>query len=248
MSTVGDLKNAIVTGATSGIGTATVRSLAGSGRNVLAIARRENRLRELADKIGCDWLAADVRDIATITPRIEAFAPDIIVNNAGVGHGITGLGEIDSAAIQEAIDINVAAPIQISAIALAGMRERRRGHIVNIGSIAGIHTLVSALYGGTESAIHQFSQNLRFELRGTGIRVTELCPGRVSSEFYHAAAGDSDRLKTMGQSGITELQPEDIASAILFALDAPMHVNVSTIEILPTEQAVGGVSATPTEK
>lgn len=245
MTTKNNLQNAIVTGATSGIGAATVRALAESGRKVLAVGRREDKLKELAVGTGCEWFATDVRETAKISAKIENFVPDIVVNNAGVGHGITGLGELDPETIQEAIDINVVAPIQISAVALAGMKKRQRGHIVNIGSIAGLHTLVSALYGGTKSAIHQFSQNLRYELRGSGIRITELCPGRVSSEFYQAAAGDPEILETMGHSGIDELQPEDIASAILFALDAPAHVNISTIEILPTEQAVGGVVATP---
>ncbi|MCR9136167.1 MAG: SDR family oxidoreductase [Alphaproteobacteria bacterium] len=241
------LNHALVTGATSGIGEATVRALVASGRTVLAVARRQDRLEALASETGCSWMAADVRETEKLADGIEAFAPDIVVNNAGVGHGSSGLEDLDAAMIQEAIDINVVAPIQITALALAGMRARARGHIVNIGSIAGLHTLVSAVYGGTKSAVHRFSQNLRVELRGSGIRVTELCPGRVSTEFYQAASGDRDRLDQMGQSGIRELLPDDIAAAILFAVNAPAHVNVATIEILPTEQAVGGVHATPVE-
>lgn len=239
------LKNALVTGATSGIGEATVRALVASGRTVLAVARRQDRLEALAAETGCSWMAADVRETEILADKIDTFAPDIVVNNAGVGHGSSGLEDLDATMIQEAIDINVVAPIQITALALAGMRARARGHIVNIGSIAGLHTLVSAVYGGTKSALHRFSQNLRVELRGSGIRVTELCPGRVTSEFYQAASGDREALERMGQSGIRELQPEDVAAAILFAVDAPAHVNVATIELLPTEQAVGGVHATP---
>ena len=190
-------------------------------------------------------MAADVRDLAAIEPEIEHFAPDIVINNAGVGHGITGIEGLDPDLIRDAVEINVVAPIQITSLALPRMRERGRGHIVNIGSIAGLHTLVSSLYGGTKSAVHRFSQNLRVELAGTGIRVTEICPGRVATEFYDAAEGDRERLATMGRSGITELQPDDIAAAISYAVDAPLHVNVSTIEILPTEQAVGGLVAKP---
>lgn len=240
-----DLKSALVTGATSGIGAATVRALAASGRSVLAIARREDRLRDLAEETGCTCLAADVRDMDAIAAKVEDFAPDIIVNNAGVGHGIDGLEHATSEMIKEAVEINVIAPLQITKIALAGMRERGRGHIVNIGSIAGLHTLVSAVYGGTKGAIHLLSQNLRFELSGSGIRVSEICPGRVSTEFYQAAAGDRDRLTQLGQTGITELRPVDIADAILFAVDAPAHVNVATIELLPVEQAVGGTRIEP---
>lgn len=239
------LKKALVTGATSGIGSATVAALTTAGYDVLAMARRTDRLSELAQRTGCAWFAADVRDTACIAAELDAFAPDVIVNNAGVGHGITGLESLDMAGIAEAVAINVVAPAQITALAVPGMRRRGRGHIVNIGSIAGLHTLVSALYGAGKSAIHMFSQNLRVELRGTGIRVTEICPGRVASEFYAVAAGDRDRLDQMGRSGITELQPDDIAAAILFALNAPAHVNVSTIELLPTEQSVGGIAANP---
>lgn len=242
------LKTALVTGATSGIGEASVRALVASGRTVLAVARRRDRLEVLAAETGCSWMAADVRETERLRDEIDGFAPDIIVNNAGVGHGSTGLEDLDPAMIQEAFDINVVAPVQITALALAGMRARARGHIVNIGSIAGLHALVSAVYGGTKSALHRFSQNLRVELRGSGIRVTELCPGRVSSEFYRAASGDREKLDQMGQSGIRELEPADVAAAILFAVDAPLHVNVATIELLPTEQAVGGVHATPTDR
>ncbi len=242
------LKKAVVTGATSGIGAATSKALSAAGFAVLAVARREDRLRSLADETGCAWVAADVRDTDRIAAEFEGFQPDILINNAGVGHGITGLESLDAAGIQEAIDINLAAPVQLTALVIPGMRERGRGHIVNVGSIAGLHTLISALYGGAKSAIHRFSQNLRFELRGSNIRVTEICPGRVSSEFYQAATGDKDKLEAMGRSAIRELQPEDIADAILFALRAPPHVNVSTIELLPTEQAVGGVAITPIEQ
>ncbi|MCG8507867.1 MAG: SDR family oxidoreductase [Rhodospirillales bacterium] len=237
--------SALVTGASSGIGAATVRRLAGAGYKLLAVARREDKLTALSEETGCRILAADVRDLDRLGPEIERFAPDILVNNAGVGHGITGIADLDTTVLQEAFDINVVAPIQITALALPGMKARGRGHIVNLGSISGLHTLVSAVYGSAKSAVHRFSQNLRFELGGTGIRVTEICPGRVASEFYSAASGAKEKLAAMGASGITELRPEDIADAILYAIGTPSHVNVATIEILPTEQAVGGVAAVP---
>ena len=234
------LQRAVVTGATSGIGAATVRALVTSGREVLAVGRRADRLRTL-DQPGVATIAADVRDLATITPALLEFAPDILVNNAGVGHGIDGLEGLDPAAAAEAVEINVTAPAQLTAVVLPGMRARGRGHIVNIGSIAGLHNIVSALYGATKAAVHLFSQNLRVELSGSGIRVSEICPGRVATEFYQASHGDRTRLDAMSVSGIRELAPEDVAAAILYAVDAPEHVNVATVEILPTDQAVGGV-------
>ncbi|MEM6452449.1 MAG: SDR family NAD(P)-dependent oxidoreductase [Cyanobacteria bacterium P01_D01_bin.105] len=237
------LQRAIVTGATSGIGAATVKAFSTSGYEVLAVARRADRLAKLADEFKVQTLVADVRDIATLTAAIQDFKPDILVNNAGVGHGIDGLPQLAPALMQEAVDINVTAPIQLTAAVIPGMKERGRGHIVNIGSIAGLHTLVSSLYGSTKAAVHTFSQNLRVELLGSGLRVSEICPGRVTSEFYQSAKGDRQRLDAMNNSGIRELTPNDIAAAVLYAVDAPAHVNVATIELLPTDQAVGGVKA-----
>ncbi|MBD34974.1 MAG: hypothetical protein CMN52_05265 [SAR116 cluster bacterium] len=170
-----------------------------------------------------------------------SFKPDILINNAGIGHGIDGLDGLDVSLIQEAIDINVSSPIKLTAALLDSMKEQARGHIVNIGSVAGLHTLYSSLYGATKSAIHLFSQNLRAELHGTQIRVTEICPGRVSTGFFQAATGNEERLKALGHSGIKELTPTDIADAVLYALSAPAHVNIATIEIMPVDQAVGGM-------
>lgn len=238
----------VVTGATSGIGDALVRALSEKGRPVLAVGRREDRLEQLAAETGCDSVAADVRDLGVLGPRIGSFEPDVLVNNAGVGHGITGLGDVDMSAIEEAVAINVAAVIQLTSLALEGMRTRGRGHIVNVGSISGLHTIGSALYGATKAAVHMFSQNLRNELAGTGIRVTEIAPGRVASEFHLGAAGDRATLGRIADSGMRELQPEDIAQAVLFALDVPPHVDITTIELLPTDQAVGGVVNTRQER
>ncbi|MEM1265255.1 MAG: SDR family oxidoreductase [Pseudomonadota bacterium] len=242
--TAGDLRRAVVTGATSGIGAATVRAFASEGLDVLAVARRGDVLAELAAETGAEVLAADVRS-ADAHAAVAAFAPDVLVNNAGVGHGISGLETVGPETIATAFEVNVTAAATLVAAVLPGMRARRRGHVVTLGSISGLHTNVSAVYGATKAALHRFSQNLRYELRGSGLRVTEICPGRVSTGFYGAAEGDPQRIEAMGRSGIRELDPEDIAAAILYAISAPAHVNVATIEILPVEQAVGGVDATP---
>lgn len=240
------LAKAIVTGATSGIGAATVQAFCTQGIEVLALARRADKLDALAAQTGCQTLALDVRKFGDRKEDITNFQADILVNNAGVGHGIDGMAGLAPEAIQEAFEINVIAPIQLTSLVLEGMKDRGRGHIVNIGSIAGIHTLYSAVYGGTKSAIHRFSQNLRVEVKGTGIRVSEICPGRVTTEFYNVATGDTDKLQQMRTTDIQEMQPADIADAILFAVNAPPHVNIATIELMPTEQAIGGVNLTPT--
>ncbi|MCY3767150.1 MAG: SDR family NAD(P)-dependent oxidoreductase [Gemmatimonadetes bacterium] len=235
------MMRAIVTGATSGIGAATVLALRNIGHDVLAVARRRNRLEALGTDTGAKFVSSDVRNIVKLAEEIDAFEPDILVNNAGVGHGIDGFVGVGPELVQEAVDINVTSLVQLTGAVLPGMIAREAGHIINIGSISGLHTISSALYGATKAAVHIFSQNLRAELIGAGIRVTEICPGRVASEFYEAAAGDRNRLDRMGAPGIRALDPEDVAAAILYAVGAPTHVNVATIELLPTDQAVGGV-------
>lgn len=238
-------RTALVTGASGGIGEAIVRALRADGAEVVALARREDRLRALADECGCRYAVVDVRDRAALEAVVTELRPDILVNNAGTGHGIAGLGVTDTDDIAVAVETNVAAPLHAIRAALPGMRERGAGHIVNIGSIAGLHVLISAVYGATKAAVHLMTQNLRVELAGSGIRVTEIAPGRVTSEFYASANLAADTAARMGTTAIAELAPADIADAVRYAIAAPAHVNISLIELLPTEQAVGGVNMVP---
>jgi NADP-dependent 3-hydroxy acid dehydrogenase YdfG len=128
---------------------------------------------------------------------------------------------------------------------LPSMIERGVGHVVNIGSVAGLYPMSSGVYGASKGAIHFLSTNLRLELAGTGIRVTEICPGRVRTEFYDAAIDDPDLRDAIKETGVTEITSEDVAAAIAYALDAPWYVNVARIELQPTEQTYGGMQVTP---
>ena len=236
---------ALVTGASSGIGAAVVRRLAAAGWEVHALARRAARLEALANETGCTPHALDIRDGAALERLMAGLAPDLLVNNAGLGAGITGLATATSEEVARTIDTNVTAILELTRLTLPGMIARRRGHVVNLGSVAGLYPLVSAVYGASKGAVRLMSQNLRLELRGTGIRVTEICPGRVTTEFYDAAVSDPaarDRIKT---TGIREISPDDIAEAILYAVSAPAHVNVSTIELQPVEQTFGSAQFDP---
>jgi NADP-dependent 3-hydroxy acid dehydrogenase YdfG len=236
---------ALVTGASSGIGAAVVRRLAAAGWEVHALARRAARLEALANETGCTPHALDIRDGAALERLMAGLAPDLLVNNAGLGAGITGLATATSDEVARTIDTNVTAVLELLRLTLPGMIARRRGHVVNLGSVAGLYPLVSAVYGASKGAVRLMSQNLRLELRGTGVRVTEICPGRVATEFYDAAVPDPatrDRIKT---TGIREINPDDIAEAIVYAVSAPAHVNVSTIELQPVEQTFGGVRFDP---
>ncbi|MCH8168132.1 MAG: SDR family oxidoreductase [Proteobacteria bacterium] len=238
-------RTALVTGASSGIGAAVVRRLAANGWEVHALARRAARLEALADETGCVPHALDIRDGAALERLMAGLAPDLLVNNAGLGAGITGLATASREEIARTIDTNVTAVLELLRLTLPGMIARRRGHVVNLGSVAGLYPLVSAVYGASKGAVRLLSQNLRLELRGTGIRVTEICPGRVTSEFYDAAVPDPATRERIKATGIRELGPDDISEAILYAVSAPAHVNVSTIELQPLEQTFGGAQFDP---
>ncbi len=240
-----DKGQALVTGASSGIGAAAVRALAGAGWKVHALARRSDRLEALARETGCTPHTVDVRDGLVLERLTADLAPEVLINNAGLGAGIAGLAGASRQQLAQTIETNVTAVLDLLRLTLPGMVARRRGHVVNIGSVAGLYPLVSAVYGASKGAVRLMSQNLRLELRGSGVRVTEICPGRVATEFYDAAVPDAETRDRMKHTGIRELAPEDIAAAILYAVSAPPHVNVSTIELQPVEQSFGGFHLDP---
>ena len=232
---------ALVTGASSGIGEAAVRALREHGAAVHAAARRTERLDRLATETGCHPLVLDVRDAAAVE-RLGELAVDIVVNNAGLGRAMGRLEAGSADDVERTVATNVTGAINVTRAVLPGMIERQRGHIVNIGSVAGLAAAGSALYGATKAAIHLFSRNLRLELQGTGIRVTEICPGRVATEFYDVAVDDPEERAAAVDTDGEVLRPSDVAEAILYAVTAPWRVNVSLLELFPTEQTYGGAA------
>ena len=231
---------ALVTGASSGIGEAVVRQLCAAGYSVTAIARRAERLQTLAAETGATPLALDLTDTARLYELLSKEHFDVLVNNAGVGRGFSGFLETTPEDIDRTLRTNVEAAMHVARAVLPGMVARGVGHVVHLGSVAGLYPIRSALYGASKGATHLFAQNLRVELAGTGVRSTEIVAGRVKTEFFTAAIDDEvARAKT--QVDIAELTADDIATAIVWVLGAPAHVDVTTLEILPTDQAIGGV-------
>ncbi len=241
-----DYKTALVTGASSGIGAAVVTALRARGLTVHAAARRKQRLEALAQETGCTPLVLDLRDTKALYHALGGLEVDILVNNAGLGRGFEALFEVSPEDIDTTLGTNVVAAIHVVRAVAPGMVARQRGHIVNVGSIAGLYPIKSSLYGASKGAIHLLSQNLRVELQGSGVRVTEICPGRVETEFFQIAVGEEAAKEHY--AGFEILVPEDVADAILYALDAPWRVNIGTIELTPTEQYVGGVTIAPVAK
>ncbi len=234
-----DYKTALVTGASSGVGAACVRSLRKTGLEVLAVARRADKLAELAEETGCQALPLDLTDTDAVYAELAEREVDVLVNNAGLGRGYEGFFKSTRTEIDETIDLNVGAAIHVVRAVAAGMVTRRRGHIVHIGSIAGLYPLGFPVYGASKGALHLFAQHLRMDLKGSGVRQTEICPGRIETPFFETAFKTVEERQAF-MSGFTPLQPENIADAAVFAIDTPWHVNVSLIELTPTEQVPGG--------
>lgn len=234
-----DYRTALVTGASSGIGEAVARALCARGLEVNALARRRDRLERLAGETGCKIVALDLRDTDALYEALSELEIDVLVNNAGMGRGYDTLFKATRDDIDRTLETNVSAAVHVVRAVTPGMIARKRGHLVHIGSIAGLYPLISSLYGASKGAVHLLSQNLRMELSGSGVRCTEICPGRVDTEFFETAVDDPERRRRM-VTDLHALQPSDIADAVVFALDLPWRVNISTIELTPTEQAPGG--------
>ncbi len=238
-----------VTGASSGIGAATAQAFAALGARVLMCARRAERLEKLAEtleyehKVAVHYFRLDVRDRDGVDRAVAGLpqewrAIDVLVNNAGLSRGLDKLpqGLVDD--WEEMIDTNVKGLLFVSRAVIPGMIERGRGHIINIGSIAGLEVYpAGAVYCASKFAVRALSKGLRLDLNGTPVRVSEVVPGMVETEFslvrFH---GDAERAAKVYQ-GLTPLGPDDIADAVVWCATRPAHVNVSDIVIWPAAQA-----------
>ncbi len=238
-------KSVLVTGASSGIGAGIVEVLSRARYSVHAVARRADRLAELSERTGCQAHPVDVTDTSAIAGLVKETQPEIVICNAGRGGGFDGIAGTSADELAATVELNVTATLDLIRQCLPSMIARGRGHIVTLGSVAALYPSTSALYGGTKAAVGMIAQNLRLELRGTGIRVTDIRPGRVASEFYDVAIADRAKSAAAQDTGIRELQPSEIGDAILYAVSAPDHVNVSTIELQPLEQTYGGLNFDP---
>jgi 3-hydroxy acid dehydrogenase / malonic semialdehyde reductase len=240
---------AFVTGASSGFGAAIARRYARAGVRVVATARRVDRLAELVDEFGEDLIFSsglDVRDRAAIERLVETlphgFAEvDVLVNNAGLALGLEPAQDADLDQWQQMIDTNCTGLTYVTRAVLPGMVARRRGHVVNMGSIAATYPYPGGnVYGATKAFVHQFSLGLRADLAGTKVRVTCIEPGLVGgSEFSEVRfGGDPERVAAL-YAGANPLTPEDIAAAVEWVTFQPEHVNVNLLELMPVSQSFG---------
>jgi len=239
---ISDYKTALVTGASFGIGAAVTERLCREGVTVHALARSADALAQLAERTGCIPHAIDVNDLAAVTQLSETVAFDILVNNAGVDRPGSIL-QSDAAGIDLLVDVNLRAVLQLTRLIVPGMAARNRGHVVNISSIAAsYHFGGNTTYHATKAAVHMLSRQLRIDLLGKLVRVTEICPGRVATDIFAHVHGDSPETRARFLDGFLLPEAKDIADAIAFAIAAPLAVNVGHIEIMPTLQVPGGLS------
>jgi len=239
---------ALVTGASAGIGAATARSLAEEGSRLLLAARRAGRLESLeAELVGegaaVRSLALDVRNAEEVS-RVLGGLPeewseiDLLVNNAGLSRDLLPVAEGKIEAWTEMVETNLLGLLHVTRAVLPGMIARGRGHVVNLGSVAGRESYPGGnVYCATKAAVRSLNRGIRLDLRGGPVRVTTVDPGMVETEFSLVRfRGDEARAGAVYQ-GMTPLRPEDVADAILWCLTRPPHVNVEEVVLWPTDQA-----------
>lgn len=240
-----------VTGASAGFGAAIARIFVKSGHRVVATARRLDRLNALAKELGPALLPLelDVRDRAAVEAMPAALpagfaAIDVLVNNAGLALGLEPAHRADLDDWHQMIETNCAGLVTVTHALLPGMVERNRGHIVNLGSTAGSYPYAGGnVYGATKAFVHQFSLNLRADLSGTALRVTNVEPGLCGGTEFSSVRFKGDDAKVAGvYRDVEPLSPEDIADSIYWITTRPAHVNVNTIELMPVAQSFAGLS------
>jgi NADP-dependent 3-hydroxy acid dehydrogenase YdfG len=243
-----DYRTALVTGASSGIGAAVVRRLRAEGLEVHAVARSRDSLLALAEATGCIAHVLDVTDLQGLTQLARDVAFDILVNSAGVDRP-SGLLKGEAADIDLLVDVNLRAVLHLCRLVVPGMVQRDRGHVVNISSIAAAYNFNgNSIYHATKAAVSMLSRQLRIDVFGKRVRVTEICPGRVATDIFAHVHGDSPETYQRFVEGFELPQAKDIADAIAFAIAAPVAVNIGHMEITPTLQVPGGLSTVRPER
>ncbi len=240
-------KTVLVTGASAGFGDAIARRMVKDGHRVIATARRKDRLEALQNELGADLLpfALDVTDKAAVTGLPGSLPEgwrevDVLVNNAGLALGVAPaqVSKLDD--WETMIATNVVGLVQVTHALLPGMVERDRGHIINLSSTAATYPYPGGnVYGASKAFVTQFSLNLKADVVGTGVRITDLEPGLVGgSEFSTIRLGDPEKAAAV-YAGTTPLNPQDIAEAVAWVVGLPAHVNINRLEMMPTCQAAG---------
>lgn len=232
-------RTAIVTGASSGIGAATARSLASAGFDVVVAARRIERCEELANEIGGRAMRLDVTDPDSVA-RLADAVPDaaVLVNNAGGALGVEPVAQAEEEKWRWMYETNVLGVMRVTKALLPALERSGEGHIVVVGSVAGVEVYEGgAGYTAAKHAANAIARTLRLELLGQPIRVSEVAPGMVETEFSVVRFGGDESKAAKVYEGTTPLTAEDVAEAIAYVVTRPPHVDVDYLSIKPTDQA-----------
>lgn len=248
------MNTALITGATSGIGEACAHLFAQQGYRLVLVARRESKLEEIAKHftnkyaVEIKTLVADVRDKAVLSEVLDTLPADwkqidVLINNAGLSLGLDPIDKGDTDDWDAMIDTNVKGLLYVTKIVSNWMITAQKGHIINIGSIAGKEVYPNGnVYCATKHAVDALNKGMRIDLLPHGIKVTAIQPGMVETEFSQVRfKGDEERAKKVYE-GLEPLLAQDIADAIWFAVSRPAHVNINDMLIMPTAQASSTVA------
>ncbi len=245
----------LVTGATAGFGEATARRFLAHGHKVIAVGRRTERLEALKTSLPAEQqkklltLAVDVCDSAKVDQLATTLPPEfsnvsVLVNNAGLALGLEPAHQAVLSDWDRMIDTNIKGLVHMTRAFLPGMVERKRGHVINLGSVAANYPYPGGnVYGGTKAFVKQFSLNLRADLLGTPVRVTCVEPGMCAgTEFSNVRfKGDDGKAKNV-YNGVKALSADDIAETIFWSATLPSHININVLEVMPVQQASGPLS------
>lgn len=248
----------LVTGATAGFGAVIARQFAADGHRIVAVGRRADRLAALVAELGAERVhpvVMDVRDRAGVAAAIAALPPewaeiDLLVNNAGLAVGTEPAQAADLDGWDAMVDTNIKGLMYVTHAVLPGMVARNRGHIVNLGSTAAVYPYAGGnVYGATKAFVRQFSLNLRADLTGTRVRVTDVAPGLVGGTEFSGVRfrGDGDKAAKVYE-GAGALTPEDVAETVRWVASLPERVNVNIVELMPVSQSFAGLSIHRTPK
>ncbi|MCJ8191237.1 SDR family NAD(P)-dependent oxidoreductase [Sphingomicrobium aestuariivivum] len=240
---------AFITGATSGIGAASARALAGEGWRIIGLGRRKDRLEALADELGEGFLpiTGDMRDLEDLQ-RIVRQLPeewqgvDLLLNNAGLAPPMDDFQDADLSAQLNAMHTNMDGLVALTRALLPSLIERK-GSIINLSSVAGSYPYRGgAVYGATKAFLTQFGLSLRSDLSGTGVRVTSIEPGMVETEFTLVRNGGDHEASDKLYADMDPLTADDIAEAVRWCAMLPANVNINRLEVMPTNQSFAGFS------
>lgn len=245
----------LITGASSGFGEACAKLLHERGHRLILLARRLDRLQTLQKELpNSKIICADVRDVKILEEEFQKLTNDwkdidVVINNAGLARGVSPFFEGEFYDWEEMIDTNIKGVLYVTKLVLPNMITRNIGHIINIGSIAGVYPYKGGnVYGATKAFIHQLSKNLRTDLLGTNVRVTDIAPGSAETEFSLVRFRGDEKKANAWYENTRALSANDVAEAIMWAIERPSHVNIDYLEIVPTDQAAAGLTLFRHEK